>query len=99
MSLSAFDDFMNPIVADRLFRCLETLVPILGVFSGDQHQAARSSQVCLAMMLPEAIQRCSYSVSSREADPDRQKSGLTPNQSASPPDQSLGNPAFAEDGS
>jgi hypothetical protein len=30
MSLSAFDDFMNPIVAGRADCCLETLVPILG---------------------------------------------------------------------
>jgi hypothetical protein len=38
MSLSAYDDFMNPIVAGRASCCLETLVPILG---GDGRDESR----------------------------------------------------------
>ena len=68
MSLSAFDDFMNPIVAGRAGCCLETLVPIAG---GVQERPDIRPRVvrrpCLAMKLPAAIQRCDYSVSSREA--------------------------------
>jgi hypothetical protein len=57
MSLSAFDSFMNPIVAGRAICRLETLVPILGgsVETGIRPRAVR--RPCLAMMLSEAIQR------------------------------------------
>ncbi len=38
MSLTAVDNFMNPIVAGRAEGCLETLVPIAVVLTGDQHK-------------------------------------------------------------
>jgi len=97
MSLSAFDSFMNPIVAGRASYCLETLVPILGgsVETSIKPRAVR--RPCPAMMLPEAIQRCNYFVASREAHPHKRKARLKPNRTASAPDQTSGNPAFAED--
>jgi hypothetical protein len=42
MSLTALDDFMNPIVAGRACGCLETLVPIVGGLAGDQNQDERN---------------------------------------------------------
>ena len=44
MSLTALDNFTNPIVAGRAGGCLETLVPIVGVPAGDQHQDAPSRE-------------------------------------------------------
>jgi hypothetical protein len=43
MSLSAFDDFMNPIVAGGARCCLETLVPVFGSLGecGHQHGSGR----------------------------------------------------------
>jgi hypothetical protein len=99
MSLSAFDSFMNPIVAGRASSCLETLVPILGGSVETIIKPRAVRRPCPAMMLPEAIQRCNYYVASREAHPHKRKARLKPNRTASAPDQTLGNPAFAEDAS
>jgi hypothetical protein len=44
MSLSAFDDLMNAIVAVRAGCCLGTLVPIWGPGADEEHQHAYSGQ-------------------------------------------------------
>lgn len=44
MSLTAWGNFMDPIVAGRAGGRLETLVPIVGALTGDEHEDARNWQ-------------------------------------------------------